>query len=282
MQKISENVYVETGFTGCNIGFITTASGVVMVDTPMVPDDAATWRREIAPFGSVRYLVNSEPHLDHFSGNRYFDGTIIAHEGIRKAIISASQDEQKKRSNRIETGSIPSREVHYRLPDITFSQNLTFFLGDHTFHLLHMPGHTAFQTAVYIPQERVVFTSDNVFCRVQAVLSESLPFQWLESLQRLQELEADIYVQGHGEICGKDYLPEMSRFIQDWIAAVSDAIEKGISLEEACETIEFFDRYPMPPGSESAKKWLQHKNVERLYTELSSKFNDCPAHTSND
>lgn len=270
MEKISEHVYVETHFTGCNVGFIVTCSGVVMVDTPMVPEDAMTWRREIASFGPVRYLIISEPHLDHFAGNYFFDGTIIAHEGIRKAIIANKVNDFRKRINNIAPGSLSLlKDFYYRLPEITFSQNLTLFLGDHTFHILHMPGHTAFQTAVYIPQERVVFTSDNIFCRLQALMSESLPFQWLESIQQLQELEADIFVPGHGEICGKDYLPEMSRFIKDWIDAVSDAIEKGISLEEACETIEFFDRYTVPPGSESAKKWLQHKNVERLYKVLS-------------
>jgi cyclase len=269
MEKISENVYVETSFTGCNVGFIVTGSGVVMVDTPMIPEDAIKWRDEIAAYGPVRYLINSEPHLDHFAGNHFFDGTVIAHEGIRKAILPTTIDELKKRLNNIAPGSLSLLSgFSYRLPDITFSQNLTFYLGDHTFQILHMPGHTKFQTAVYIPQERVVFTSDNVFCRVQAVLSESLPFQWLDSLQQLQELEADIFVPGHGEICDRSYLPEMSAFIQDWIDAVSDAINKGISLEEARETIEFFDRYPMPPGSESSNKWLQHKNVERLYKVL--------------
>ena len=56
------------------------------------------------------------------------------------------------------------------------AQKAADYLGDYSFQLIHMPGHTAFQTAVYIPQERLVFTSDNVFCRVQALLSEALPF----------------------------------------------------------------------------------------------------------
>jgi cyclase len=248
MEQVSENVYVETNFTGCNVGFIVTASGVVMIDTPMIPEDAIKWRDEIAAYGPVRYLINSEPHLDHFAGNHFFDGTVIAHEGIRKAMLRATVDELKKRLNNIAPRSLPLLSgFRYRIPGITFSQNLTFYLGDHTFQILHMPGHTKYQTAVYILHERVAFTSDNVFCRVQALLSESLPFQWLDSLQKLQELEADILVPGHGEICDRSYLPEMSRFIRDWIDAVSDAIKKGISLEEARETIEFFDRYPMIP-----------------------------------
>jgi hypothetical protein len=85
----------------------------------------------------------------------------------------------------------------------------------------------------------------------------------------LQELEVDTLVPGHGEICDRSYIPEMSAIINDWINAVSDAIDKGISLEDAKDSIGFFDRYPMLPGSESMKKWLQHRNVERLYKIIS-------------
>ena len=270
MDKISENVYVETGFIGCNVGFVVTASGVVMIDTPMVPEEAVEWRDRIAEYGHVRYIINTEPHMDHYAGNHFFDGTIIGHEGIRRTVLSATVEELKKRINKIAPDSLPLlSDFSYHPPDITCSQNCTLFLGNHTFQLISMPGHTAYQLAVYIPEERVAFTSDNVFCRVQAFLDASLPFEWLDSLKQLQELEVDTLVPGHGEICDRDYLSEMSAFISDWINAVSDAIDKGISLEEAKDTIAFFDRYPMLPGSESMKKWLQHRNVERLYKIIS-------------
>jgi len=37
MQKITSNVYAETGFTGYNPGFVVTKEGVVMIDTPQMP-----------------------------------------------------------------------------------------------------------------------------------------------------------------------------------------------------------------------------------------------------
>ena len=37
MQKITSNVYAETGFTGCNPGFVVTKEGVVLIDTPQMP-----------------------------------------------------------------------------------------------------------------------------------------------------------------------------------------------------------------------------------------------------
>ena len=44
MIQVSKNVYVETGMTACNVGFVITKAGVVMIDTPMRPNDAIKWR----------------------------------------------------------------------------------------------------------------------------------------------------------------------------------------------------------------------------------------------
>lgn len=269
MQRITENIFVETGFRGCNVGFVVTKGGVVMVDTPMMPRDALKWREEIARHGTVRYLINTEPHGDHFTGNYFFDGTVIAHEGTRQAMQTASPDQFKEYLKTADPESLAlAGEFSYRLPDITLSQRLTLYLGDHTFQLVNLPGHTQFQLAVYIPEEKVVFTSDNVFGRVQAWLHQALPYEWLESLKRIQEMDAEILVPGHGEICGRDYIPEMSAFIQEWIDAVKGAIGKGMSLEEAQEKVSLLDRYPMQPGTEDRAMLVQRMNVARLYQVL--------------
>jgi len=55
MQKVTDNVYAETEFAGCNPGFVVTSEGVVMIDTPQMPVDAIKWRDEIAKHGHVRY-----------------------------------------------------------------------------------------------------------------------------------------------------------------------------------------------------------------------------------
>ena len=73
MQKISDNVYTETELPGCVHGFVVTKEGVVMIDTPQTPTDAVRWRDEIAKHGTVRYLINTEPHEDHFRGNHFFE-----------------------------------------------------------------------------------------------------------------------------------------------------------------------------------------------------------------
>lgn len=272
MHKITDNVYAETEFRGCNPGFIITGEGVVMIDTPQMPQDALMWRDEIAKHGPVRYIINTEPHGDHFTGNYFFEGTVVAHEGTREAILASSAEQFKENIRQTEPESLALvKDFSYRPPTITLSERLTLYAGDHTFQLIHLPGHTAYQIAVFIPEERVVFTSDNVFYKVQAFLHQAIPDQWLESLKRLEELEADVLVPGHGNLCDRSYLPEMRDFIQAWIDAVAAAIDQGMSLEEAQDKVSLLDRYPVGAGMEAMAQMIQRMNVERVYQWLKNR-----------
>ncbi len=269
MQKLTDNAYAETSFRGCNPGFVVTSEGVVMIDTPQMPADAIQWRDEIARHGPVRYILITEPHGDHFTGSHFFDGTVVSHEGTREAIQASSADQLRERLRQTSPESLPLLEgFTFRPSTMTLSERLTIHIGDHTFHLISLPGHTPYQVAVLIPQERVLFTSDNVFYKVQAWLQQAVPHQWIDSLAQMQDMEADILVPGHGGICNRDYLPEMSAFIQAWIDAVSDAISKGMTLEEAQEKVSLADRYPMESGSEAMGQMVQRMNVARLYQVL--------------
>jgi len=269
MRKITRNVYAEIGFRGCNPGFVATSDGVVMIDTPQMPLDAAQWRDEIAQHGPVRYVIISEPHGDHFSGSHFFEGTVVSHEGTRAAIDAASAEQLKERLEQTAPDQLPLPDgFGFRVPTVTLSERLTLYVGDHSFDLINLPGHTPFQLAVYVPEERVAFTSDNIFYKVQAFLHQAVPEAWLQSLDRLAELDVDFLVPGHGEVCDRSYIPEMKDFIQAWIDAVSGAIDKGMSLEEAKSQISLLDRYPMQAGNEAMGPMLQEWNVTRLYEVL--------------
>lgn len=272
MQQVSANVYVETGFRGCNPGFVTTKDGIVMMDSPQRPSDAVKWRDEMKGKGEIRYLINTEPHGDHVTGNFFFPGAVIAHEGTREALSSLSTDMIVERVKGIDPEGLSFMEGYFlRKPSITFSERLFLHLGDHTFELIHLPGHTASEIAVHIPEERVVFTGDNVFHKVQTFLHEAYPEEWLESLRRIGELDVDVIVPGHGEVCDRGYLKEQAAFIEEWMAAVRDAIKRGLTKEQAQAEISFLDRYPMDVGLEAMLAEVQRMNVARLYDLLTAK-----------
>ena len=96
-------------------------------------------------------------------------------------------------------------------------------------------------------------------------MHEALPNEWLQSLERLKQLEADFYIPGHGDVCAKAYLDEQADFIRDWVSAIKDAFNKGWSMEEAKDRVSLLDRYPMSTGREEFGPELQRMNVTRLY-----------------
>ena len=272
MQQVSANVFVETGFRGCNPGFVLTKEGIVMIDSPQNPSDVLKWQQAIKDKGEIRYLINTEPHVDHVAGNFFFPTCVIAHEQTREALsslTSAGVMEWVKWSD--PDGFHLMHGYCLKKPSVTFSHRMFLYLGDHTFDMIHLPGHTAGEVAVYIPEERVVFTGDNVFHKVQTFLHEAHPYKWLESLKRIEALDVDVIIPGHGEVCDKRYLREQAEFIEEWMAAVKKAIEQGLTKKEAQNTISFLDRYPMDIGIEALGPDVQRMNVARLYDLLATK-----------
>jgi cyclase len=238
MQKLTENVYVQTGRRGCNTGFVVTSDGVIAHDTPMSHADAKEWVKEITKHGTLRYVINGEGHPDHIAGNCYMGGTLIAHEGAREAILKTDINNLKQMQQRMAPDtSSADKDFKLRTPDITFSERLTIFLGKHTFHLFALPGHSPYQVSVYVPEERVIFTSDNVVTTGMPFFREALPDEWLKSLQFIDKLDFDKVVPGHGEVADKSYIKQMIKTIHVWIDPVKDAIKKGMTLEETQKKI---------------------------------------------
>ena len=271
MRQITENVYVETELTGCNPSFVTTSEGVVMIDLPHRPSDAVRWRWEVGQRGELRYIIITEPHGDHCSTGYLFAGTLVSHEGAKAYMSGDLLGSPVEEVFRLWAGEIEPAGAHaidgfyLRLPEITFSERLTFEVGSHTFELIHMPGHTPSQIAVHVPQEKVVFTGDNVVNGVQTWLHEACPVEWLDSLRKIEALDPEVIVPGHGDVCGKEHLQEEAACIREWIDAVQEAVNQGLSRQEAQARVPLPRGYPMDIGQEALAATIQQLNVARLY-----------------
>ncbi|MEQ1774070.1 MAG: MBL fold metallo-hydrolase [Burkholderiales bacterium] len=270
MHQLTRNVFVETQIRGCNHGFVTTSDGIVLIDTPHKPSDAVRLKAEIAKHGKLRYIINTEPHGDHWTGNAFFDVPVIAHEGVRTRILGTDLQAHVARISTFGPDE-PGLLAGYRpnAPIITFKNGMTLHVGNHTFEMIHMPGHTMYQAAICVKEEGVVFTSDNIFHKVQTWLQEANPDLWLMSLASLRNLKEEIFVPGHGAVCGKDYLNEQGAFIEEWKAYVKEAIDRGMTRDEAIVRLTAMtDRYPMDIGQDGMSPAVQKMNVGNLYNYL--------------
>ena len=84
MEQITPNVYSFPGIRGCDPSMVLTSQGAVFIDT-------AQWITQLEQMidfakekcGGVKYVINTESHIDHVFGNPYLKkagATIISHE----------------------------------------------------------------------------------------------------------------------------------------------------------------------------------------------------------
>ena len=283
MEQVTANVFTETKVRGCNPSYVTTSDGVVVVDTPQLPTRAVAMREEAERHGPIRYIVNTEHHVDHIFGNYYFKGAgaVVHHKGVfdRFMVPGPELDPFAYAAEAIPTNDpegapiFPDREVYYADPNkgqIVFTGDLTLHVGDHTFRLIHTPGHTPGQVAVHVPEERVVFTGDTVFSECQTWLMTSDVDQWVTALETIRALDVDRLVPGHGPITTTRYLDVQRAVLLDWKAAVADAVAEGWSREETIERVNFADRYPVDIGQEYMMGYIQTLNAASLYDKLTA------------
>ena len=290
MENVTPNVFAETKLRGCNPSFVTTSDGVVVIDTPQLPTKAVEMRRLAESHGPIRYLINTEHHVDHIFGNYYFKGAgaVVNHQGLyeRFMVVYPELDPFAYAYESLPTPAgkgtdlddpegvalWPDRDEYYRDPNkgtIVFTGDLTLRVGDRTFHCLHTPGHTPGQLAVHVPEERVVFTGDTIFSGCQTWLMTSNVEQWLAALERIGTLDVDWIVPGHGPVVTKQYLDVQRSVLMEWKTAVAVAVARGWTREETVARVNFRDRFgPVDIGQGYMMDYIQTWNAGTLYDKL--------------
>ena len=272
MEKLTQNVYTETKIRGCNPSIVFTKEGSVFIDTAQWLTNLLDMIKFAEEKGPIKYLINTEPHIDHIFGNHWFAGKcpVIAHESIDKDffLVPGEMDgydysvDVLKRQDKKGLELMPSKEDYIvNKPQITFSKDMTFSLGEHTFNLYHTPGHADSQIAVHVPEERTVFVGDTVFSDCQMWLHSANIDELINSLKFIYSLDVDHIVPGHGPVVKKSYIMNQLAYIYEWINAVANGIEKGWSQEECIERISFEERCPVDIGQDEMMEYIQRTHV---------------------
>jgi glyoxylase-like metal-dependent hydrolase (beta-lactamase superfamily II) len=136
----------------------------------------------------------------------------------------------------------------FRKADITFDKEYTLDLGGVTARILAMgPNHTRGDTAVFVPQDAVLFSGD---IAMEGMPSFASPYStvshWLKSLDVLDALKPKVVVPSHGPIGDAAYIANYRVYlttIRDRAAALK---KEGKSQDETVKTItaEMQDKYP--------------------------------------
>jgi cyclase len=284
MQQVTPNIRTDTTLRGCNPSYVVTSEGVVVIDTPQLPTKAVAMREEAERRGPIRYLVNTEHHVDHIFGNYYFRGagTVVNHQALydRFMVVFPDLDPFEYAREAIPTDDpegaplFPERDVYEADPNkgtVVFTGDLTLHVGGHTFHLLHTPGHTPGQLAVHVPEEGVVFTGDTIFNGCQTWLMTSDLPGWLAALDRIGTLDFEHLVPGHGPVTTRAALARQRAVLLAWQAAVAEAVAQGWTREETVARVRFDERFgPVDVGQGYMMDHIQTLNAGSLYDKLTA------------
>ena len=203
MQEIDHGIFIETYYTGVTLGAIILPLGTILIDAPLRIEDARSWRAALINQGGStnRLLVNLDAHPDRTLGARALECTILSHQ--KTAHIFRSRPSVFKGQN-ADSGSeweIYNDAVGTRwaMPDITFTQRVSFHWGPPDVILEYHPGTTAGAIWALVPDSRIVFVGDAVLLNQPPFLANADIPSWLESLQFLNNSYRDYrIVSGRG------------------------------------------------------------------------------------
>ncbi|HXF05718.1 MAG TPA: MBL fold metallo-hydrolase [Blastocatellia bacterium] len=301
-QKLTDSTYVLIG-RGGNVSFTITDDGVLVVDDKF-DDVAQEIIAEVKKVTEkpIRFLINTHHHQDHTGGNRTFlkIATLIAHHNVRKNLVLTREQALRTLPERIaqlerqlaeaERNNSPqaaqvrtqlenarnalasARQVRIEeiLPTLTFDSEVRLYLGGEEIHVFHVKrGHTDGDSIIYFTRQKVLHMGD-------LFVNGTFPFidvngggssrEWIETLDAvLQRIDpATQIIPGHGDVGTVANLREFRQYLSDLRAAVKEAIEKGLTKEQAQASIKL-DKYRWTAGFQSLQT-----NIATVYDEIKS------------
>jgi glyoxylase-like metal-dependent hydrolase (beta-lactamase superfamily II) len=244
-----------------NSGIIVTAEGVVVLDALNSEAVGKGERDAIANTirQPVRFLVSSTFHNNYSKGNvAYADVWKIGHENYRTDLLALMRRER-----------VPADEQRARLPDQTYRDRITLYLGGKEIQVLFLGrGHTRGDSIIYVPQDRIAYLSELFFAGQFLYIDDGYGLDWLKTLDAIDTLGADIFVPAHGPIPAdpRETRQELGRFRQmlvDIRDVVQQEVTRGSTEDQAVAAIRW-PQYEKMQGYNAEREVA----VRRLYQQL--------------
>jgi len=272
--KVTEGVWVAVGYGLANSVLLEGDDGVVIVDTMESAEAAAAVKQAFDRITAkpVRAIIYTHFHTDHTNGTQVMAGNdnpeIISHATTLvhlDRVVNVTRDITYKRAMRqfgtllpadhfvnagigprllftAESASAPVR------PTRTFAgQRLDLTIAGIAMVLLHVPGETPDQIAVWLPAKKVLLPADNFyksFPNLYAIRGTAYRdvMLWAKSLDTLRALKAAFLVPHHSRpIVGEHAIFDTLTNYRDAIQFVHDQtirwMNKGLGPGQIAEKV---------------------------------------------
>ena len=257
LQQLGSTTYAcvqeDRGLGWSNSGLVAGGGGLV-IDTLYDP----TLTRQMADLyatvtaAAPAQLVNTHHNGDHCWGNQVFAGAeIIAHAECIKRFdeflpetavsLAASVDSLPEHLRYLGEafGEFDFDQVELTWPTTSIDGDHTLVVGDQQVEVLYVgPAHTAGDVIVHVPDEGVVFAGDVLFYQCTPIGWEGSFASWIDALARIEALEPEWVVPGHGPVCGVEGPAALREYLEHVLDACREHHAAGRAPIDAARRIE--------------------------------------------
>jgi cyclase len=242
MKKLGKGVYVYLQpfvFYSSNAGLIVGEKQAVVVDSltnKYMVESFIARIREITD-KPVRFLVNTHPHGDHTYTNHFFsEANVICSSQCREETIKTPPGQLDLVRKEVPAMNFDGAEDTPQ--DIIFETCLTLYLAGREIRLVCLgPGHSPSDTYVYLPEEKIVFCGDILFSGTPPLSLAGSVLGHISQLNALVDLEADIYIAGHGPVVDKEYARDSRDYLVNLLEGIRKCYDSGMSFQEAAKVM---------------------------------------------
>lgn len=276
-QEIGPDIFINTFYRGCTPGFVVTDEGVILIDTPLIPEQAEDWRVQIedeCPDLPFLFVFNTDHHRGHALGNQYFmPSKVIAHERAHKEMAGYTENFKERVYNSFKR----EPEIQQQLtnieivpPHITFTESAKLLYGGRQVDLIFLGGHTPATSIAWLPEERICFAGDVVWVDQHPYMAQADTLQWIEALRYVRELNPEQIVPGHGPVCTPDVTHKVEEYIIFMRERVRDYYRQGKTKNETKSGLvgEMVEWFPVPQERKAKIESQIKSGLNRVFREI--------------
>jgi glyoxylase-like metal-dependent hydrolase (beta-lactamase superfamily II) len=201
--KLSDNAYAYTAEGDPNTGIVIGDDAVLVADTqatPVMAQDVIRRIREVTD-KPIKYVVLTHYHAVRVLGaSGYEPEHVIASQDTYDLIVERGEADMKSEIGRFPrlfraVESVPG----LTWPTMAFKGEMTLWLGKLEVKLLQLGrGHTKGDTAVWLPQQKILFSGDLVEYGATPYAGDAYFQDWPRTLDAVEALKPEKLVPGRG------------------------------------------------------------------------------------